>query len=67
MRGRKGRGGVAGIIGGLLRVGSPGSGSSVANGANLTERRCRVNHNMGSPFVCLPASPLLSIPGYSQT
>src|SRR5262249_25433821 len=62
MRGRKGRGGVAGIIGGLLRVGSPGRGRSVAN---VTERRCCVKINMCStffvfqPLICSTAMDIL--------
>jgi hypothetical protein len=62
MRGRKGRGHVAGIIGVLLCGGSSGNGSSMANGATLLERRRCVNHNSGWPlFVCqllLCATPM---------
>ena len=67
MRGRKGREGVACIIGVLLRVGGSGSGSVVANSAKVTERRWRVNNIIGQPFLSVPSRPLLSIPVYSKT
>ena len=56
MGGSKGRGGVARVIGSLLRVGSSGRGTSVGNGANLTEWRCCVNDIMGQPMLSFLAA-----------
>jgi hypothetical protein len=43
--------GVAGSIGVLLSVGSSGSGSVVATGANVTELRGHVNNKISQPFL----------------
>ena len=56
MRDCKGRGGVTRIIGVLLREGSSGSGSVVANSAKVTERRYHVNNNISQLFLSFLAS-----------